>query len=208
MKVHRYVLPLVLIASLLGSVLVAQATGYWSTSGRTTVLLDESGVADPEGIKGWMTLADVSRIYGIPEAELRSRLGLPADLPADTALKDIEAIVSGFEVSAVRDAVAAYRAGLSGAAPDAQATSATPAQPTATPSQTPASSVPSTEEIKGNSTLAGVASMYSIPVERIVAEAGLPADVDVNAALKDIAAKYAIEVLNIREAVERILAGQ
>ncbi len=208
MKVHRYVLPLVLIASLLGSVFVAKATGYWSTSGRMTVFADESGTADPEGIKGWMTLADVSKIYGIPEAELRSRLDLPADLPADTALKDIEAIVSGFEVSAVRDAVAAYRAGLSGGAPDGQATSATPAQATAIPSETPVSSVASAGEITGKNTLAEVARMYGIPVERIVAEAGLPADVDVNAPLKDIVAKYAIEVLNIREAVARILAGQ
>ncbi len=208
MKVHRYVLPLVLIASLLGSVLVAKATGYWSTSGRTKVALDASGVADPEGIKGWMTLADVSEIYGIPEAELWSRLNLPADLPADTALKDIEALVGGFEVSAVRDAVAAYRAELSGGAPEPQGTATAPEQPTQAPSETPASGSLSTEEIKGKNTLAEVASMYGIPVEQIIAEAGLPADVDVKAPLKDIAAKYGIEILNIREAVERILAGR
>lgn len=208
MKVHRYVLPFVLIASLFGSVVVAKAVGYWSTSGRTTVVLDESGVADPEGIKGWMTLADVSEIYGIPEAELRSRLGLPADLPASTALKDIEAIVSGFEVSAVRDAVTAYRAELSGATPEPQATAVAPAEPTETPSETPASTASSTEEIKGKNTLAEVASMYGIPVERLVAEAGLPADVDIKAPLRDIVAKYNIEILNIREAVDRILAGR
>ncbi|MDH7490330.1 MAG: hypothetical protein QHH80_12595 [Anaerolineae bacterium] len=207
MKVHRYLLPLVLIASLLGSVLIAKATGYWSTSGRAKITRDVSGVADPEDIKGWMTLADVSEIYGIPEAELRSRLNLPADLPADTALKDIEALVSGFEVSAVRDAVAAYRAGLSGVAPEPQPTAA-PEQPTETASGTPVSGALSTDEIKGKNTLAEVASMYGIPVEQIVAEAGLPADVDVKAPLKDIAAKYGIEILNIREAVERILAGR
>lgn len=203
MKVHRYVLPLVLIASLLGSVFAAKAVGYWSTSGRTVTLLDKSGVAAPEGIKGWMTLADIVETYGIPEAELWSRLGLPADLPANTALKDVEAIVSGFEVSAVRDAVTAYRAERSGAIPEPQATTAAPAQPTGTPSDSL-----SAQEVRGKNTLAEVARMYGIPVERIVAEVGLPADVDVQAPLKDIAAQYGIEILNIREAAERIVAGQ
>lgn len=204
MRVHRYVLPFVLIVVLLGSVFVAKAVGYWSTSGKAAILLGGSGQADPKDVKGWMTLAQVSEIYGIPEAELRARLNLPADLPSATALKDIEAVVSGFEVSAVRDVIAAYRAELVGETPQ----SATPAEPTATPSGATESGLPSTEDIKGKTTLAEVAAMYGIPAEQIVAEAGLPADVDINAQLKDIAAKYGVEILNIREAVERILAGR
>ncbi len=202
MKVHRYVLPLVLVASLLGSVLIAKAAGYWSTSGKTAVLLDASGQADPEGIKGWMTLADVAATYQVPEAELRGRLGLPADLPMDTALKDIEAIVSGFEVSAVRDVVTAYRAELAGATPTATVPAPTSDVPEATPALQP------TAEIKGKDTLEDVARIYGISVEEIVAAAGLPADVDVHAPLKDIADKYGVEILAIREAVDAILAGR
>lgn len=203
MRVHRYVLPLVLIASLLGSVLVAKATGYWSTSGKTAVLLDESGLADPQSIKGWMTLADVAETFHVPESELRARLGLPADLPMDTALKDIEAIVSGFEVSAVRDVVAAYRSEPAGATP-----SPADGSPEATPIGTPETILPSTEGIKGKETLADVAATYGVPVDEIVAAAGLPADVDIHAALKDIANKYGVEILTIREAVSSVLAGR
>jgi hypothetical protein len=117
MRVHRYVLPLVLIAVLLGSVQIGKAVDYWSTSGRAVILLDSLGYTDPAGIKGWMTLAEVSEIYGIPLAELRARLNLPADLPADTPLKDLERTGAGFETSAVRDVVAAYRAANPESAP-------------------------------------------------------------------------------------------
>jgi hypothetical protein len=217
MKVHRYVLPFVLIAVLLGSTLVGKAIGYWSTSGKTAVMVDETGAADPEGIKGWMTLAQVSETYGIPKEELWARLNLPADLPADTALKDLEALIDGFETSAVRDAVVAYRAENPGSAPLVSEITP-PAKPagegeaTPTPSgeaqATPVGGLPSTSEIKGKNTLSDVAAMYGIPVERIIAEAGLPVDVDTKATLQTIASKYGIEVLNIRQAVDRILAAR
>jgi hypothetical protein len=217
MKVHRYVLPVVLIGVLLGSVLIAKAMGYWSTSGKTMVLVDASGQADPEGIKGWMTLTEVSEIYGVPAAELRARLNLSADLPEETVLKDLEKLVEGFETSAVRDAVTDYRSENPGSAPLASEITP-PAKPSgegeATPTPAPSadestpSELPSTEEIKGKNTLAEVADMYDIPVERLVAEADLPADVDTKAQLKDIASQYGIEVLNIREAVGRILGTQ
>jgi len=219
MKVHRYVLPLVLIAVLLGSTLVGKAIGYWSTSGQSAIMVDETGAADPEGIKGWMTLAQVSETYGIPKEELWARLNLPADLPVETALKDVEALIEGFETSAVRDAVVAYRAENPGSAP--LASEITPpakpagegeATPTPAPSgetqATPVGGLPSTAEIKGKNTLADVAAMYGIPVERIIAEAGLPADVDTKATLQTVVSKYGIEVLNIREAVDRILAAK
>ncbi|MBC7259680.1 MAG: hypothetical protein H5T65_10570 [Chloroflexi bacterium] len=217
MRVHRYVLPFVFIAVLLGSVQVAKVAGYWSTSGKTVVRVDASGQADPADIKGWMTLAQVSELYGIPKEELWARLNLPADLPADTALKDVEKLVPDFETSAVRDAVAAYRAEQPDSAP-LPSENAPVAKPSgegeATPTPVPpdaegtSAAVPSTEEIKGKNTLAEIADMYGIPVERLVAESGLPADVDTKTQLKDITSQYGIELLAIREAVDRILAAR
>jgi len=107
-RVNKYVLPILAVVALLGSVLVAQAAGVWQTSGRNQVILDESGQADPAGIKGSMTLATVSETYGVPLDTLYTMIGAAPDLPADTQLKELEGLVPDFEVSAVREGVAAY----------------------------------------------------------------------------------------------------
>ncbi len=105
---HRYVVPVVVIAVLLGTSNLAQVMGYWSTTGKDQIMVDESGKADPTGIKGWMTLAQVSETYGVPLAPLYERLAIPAEQDPQTALKDLEAVVPGFEVELVRETVAKY----------------------------------------------------------------------------------------------------
>ena len=65
-RVNRFLMPFLVVLALLGSVWVAKAAGLWQTSGRGQVLLDASGQPDPAGIKGWMTLADLSETYGVP----------------------------------------------------------------------------------------------------------------------------------------------
>lgn len=37
-----------------------------------------SGEIQVETLRGWMTLAYIERVYGVPQAELRQALGLPA----------------------------------------------------------------------------------------------------------------------------------
>jgi len=107
-RVNKYVMPVLAVVALLGSVLVAQAAGVWRTSGRGEVMLDESGQADPAGIKGWMTLATVSESYGVPLDALYTMIGASPDLPADTEMKELEWLLPGMSVSTVRAGVAAY----------------------------------------------------------------------------------------------------
>ena len=107
-RVNKYMLPVLAVAALLGSVLVAQAAGVWQTSGRGEVILDEGGQADPAGIKGWMTLATVSETYGVPLETLYTMIGASPDLPADTEMKELEGLLPGMSVSTVRAGVAAY----------------------------------------------------------------------------------------------------
>ena len=45
---------------------------------------------NPDEIKGWMTLADVSKAYNVPVAEMLAAFELPADTPETTAIKDLE----------------------------------------------------------------------------------------------------------------------
>jgi hypothetical protein len=112
LRVNRYFLPILAVLALLGSVWVAQAAGLWQTSGRGEVLLDQSGQPDPQGIKGWMTLDDISSTYGVPLPDLYLLIGASDDVPPETALKDLEKLVPDMEVSSVRAGVAAYLTGL------------------------------------------------------------------------------------------------
>lgn len=107
-RVNKYAMPVLAVVALLGSVLIAQAAGVWKTSGRGEVMLDESGQADPAGIKGWMTLATVSETYGVPLDALYTMIGAGPDLPADTEMKELEGLLPDTSVSTVRAGVAAY----------------------------------------------------------------------------------------------------
>lgn len=107
-RVNKYVMPLLVVVTLLGSVAIAKAAGAWKTSGRGQVVVDESGQPDPAGIKGWMTLEGVSETYGIPMDALYTLIGAGPEVPADTEMKMLEGFLPGFGVSAVRAGVAAY----------------------------------------------------------------------------------------------------
>ena len=205
-RINKLLMPVLAVLALLGSVWIAKAAGAWQTSGRGQVMLDESGQPDPEGIKGWMTLAGVSDSYGVPLDALYTMIGAAPDLPADTQLKELEGLVSGFEVSAVRGGVAAYLGGSwtpaegpylgSEGEGEVAAPTATP-QPEGTGSRLPAS------EIKGGMTLQEVTQECQVPLDYLLTELGLPVDVDTGQALRDVAESHDIEVTAVRGAVQR-----
>ena len=105
MKVHKYVMPILVIVTLLGTVQLAKALGYWSTTSKGSIIVDEAGQSDPAGIKGWMTLTDISESYNIPSEKLYEAIGLPSDQDPETELKELEDIVPDFEVELAREAV-------------------------------------------------------------------------------------------------------
>ena len=230
-RINKYVLPILAVLALQGSVWIAKAAGVWQTSGRGSVLLDESGQADPEGIKGWMTLADVSETYGVPLDTLYIMIGAGPDLPADTEMKELEGLLPGMSVSTVRAGVAAYLDG-SWTPADGPYGGGQPAEPEPAPTPTPAPTtvplhtpqgsgqgtgagtgegfvLPSdgsrlpASEIKGRMTLQEVVDYCQVPLDYLIAELGLPAGVDTGLALRDLAGSYTVEVLAVRDAVQR-----
>ncbi len=106
MRVHRIFMPAIVILTLLSIVGAAQATGQWIVSGRAVI--DPSNMTTSADIKGWMTLQQVADGFGLMPSQLIEIIGLPATISPDTALKDLEAIVPGFEVSTVREQMAIY----------------------------------------------------------------------------------------------------
>jgi hypothetical protein len=232
-RVNKFLMPVLVVLTLLGSVWVAKAAGLWQTSGRGQVLLDDSGQPDPAGIKGWMTLDDLSETYGAPLEDLYVMIGAGPDLPSGTALKELEAVVPGFEVSAVRAGVAAYLDGSwassDGPLPEPEVT-VTP-QPEALPTTSedhvpqgpgagsgagsggeivlPADGSPwPGSEIRGRMTLQEVVDLCQVPLEVLAAELGLPEDIDAQLRMRDLADQMGIEVLTVREVVDRYQANR
>jgi hypothetical protein len=100
MRVNRFLMPIIVIAVLLGTTFIAQTAGWWSTSGRDAIDLESMAAAD---VKGWMTLQQVMEGMKISKEELYAAGGVPLDVPPGTALKGLEGSVPDFEISTLRD---------------------------------------------------------------------------------------------------------
>jgi hypothetical protein len=223
---NKFLMPILVLAALLGSYLVAQATGFWAVSGKA--MLDLENLTSSADIRGWMTLEQVIQGFGIPQAELYAALAIPAGLPASTALKDLEGIVAGFEVTKVREAVDAFLSGapLPPAQAPAEAPQATPTpapvltpQPTAHlpqgsgtgegdgagPTPLPAGQILPASEIKGRHTLNDIAGQCQVDLAELLANLDLPASTNPNIAIKDLVSQGAIsEIQIVRDAVAKL----
>jgi hypothetical protein len=215
MKMSKYLLPLLVIVALLGSVWIAKAAGLWSTSGRGSVLLDESGQPDPYGIKGWMTLADVSETYGVPLDTLFALIDVPEGTSPDTAMKELESLIPGFSMDVVRTAIADYLAGEHAAPPDVppadvvtpehtpqgQGPGGEPGADHATPTALPPGEILPADEIKGRMTLREVSEQCAVPLDYLYEQMGLPGDADPDQPLRSLKDVYGFEISALREVV-------
>ena len=92
MKVNPFVYGIIILAVFFGVLGGAKAAGVWSVSAKVTSTGER---AAPTGqsvdeIKGWMTLAEVTKAYNVSLADVITEFGLPADTPETAALKDLE----------------------------------------------------------------------------------------------------------------------
>lgn len=92
MRINPFVFGVLALAIFMGTILTAQANGFWSISGKATAS-GEKIVAtgtNPDEIKGWMTLGEISQAYGVTMGELASKFGIPADTQPTTQVKELE----------------------------------------------------------------------------------------------------------------------
>lgn len=210
MRINPFFMPALTLTLMFGTVFGAQAFGLWSTSGRDTTALE---ALTPAGVKGWMTLRQVSDGIPIAPADLYRLMDIPADVPPDTALKDLEGIVPGFEVSTLRTRLDEWLAGpASSSAPPEATVTPEPLRPTATKTPEavaltathgPQPSVDGTSgsgagtgpgqtqiaacTIRGRMSLAEVSAECSITPEALLAALDLPADTALETIVKDLA---------------------
>ena len=125
-RVPTVVIPLLAVVLGGGVVVAAQATGHWATTGRDAVATSGGGgggggggaaspgsgaggdtstrPASPDDVKGWMTLQQVvdARFPGVTEAGLRAEFGIPTSVTLDTPLKELDGVITGFDVATLR----------------------------------------------------------------------------------------------------------
>jgi hypothetical protein len=210
MRVNKYLIPVLVAIALLGSVGVAQATGAWEGSGKQEI--SSGGLVGSDEVRGWMTLQQIADGFGLGIEELYALLGLPTDLPPESALKELEGLIPDFETSSVRELLAVYLGEAGAVAPAETPVVATPAAtPTAAipvtpeviamehagPTPLPAGAVLAASELKGRHTLLEIAEQCQVPLEALLAALKLPADFNANAAIKDLAAAGTIESVEV-----------
>ena len=224
MRINRFFMPIIVIVALLGTTLIAQAAGFWSTSGKDSTDLENMSAAD---IKGWMTLQQEMDGLKISKEELYSVGGIPLDIPAEKALKDLEGVVPDFEISTLRDKLAAPANLIEPLAPIEPTPVPTP---TATPvhTQPPTGAITGThsgdgtgigptplppgqvlpaDQIKGRMTLREVADQCAVPFDQLLAALNLPLDTDANVAIKDLISQGTLsEVTMVKDAVAKLQA--
>lgn len=194
MRVNPFWMPLLVIVTLLGFVGVAQAAGVWSTSGRTSVDYENM---TPDDIKGWMTLQQVMDGLKISQRDLYAIGNIPSDVPPETALKDLEAVVPDFEISTLRETLneklngepSADNAPPESTPPPTAFVTATPqAQATvhAAPTPLPEGQILPADQIKGRMTLQEVSDQCDVPLDKLFAALNLDAGTNPNTALKDL----------------------
>jgi polyferredoxin len=70
-----------LVIGLFALIGVSQVAGKWQTKPAMVSFTDASGKPEPENIRGWMSLQEISAGYGIPLPVLYDRAGLPDRVP-------------------------------------------------------------------------------------------------------------------------------
>jgi hypothetical protein len=92
MRVNPFVFGIIILAVFFGVLGGAKAAGVWSVSAKVTATGERvapTGQSVDE-IKGWMTLADITKAYNVTLTDVIAEFDLPADTPETAQLKSLE----------------------------------------------------------------------------------------------------------------------
>lgn len=186
-----------------GSVEIAKLAGIWKTgyTSATEALTGDSGVKNPELIRGSMTLAVVSKEFGIPAEAFIKHFNLPEATNPEMMLKEIAAannLATETFVEGVREFIMEEQ-GKHGATPSDKPTepAATVATPQATAVPQESAATPAAADIRGHTTM-GELLGFGITKERFKEITGVEMPDDSAMTLKDFAGANGLD----REAIK------
>ncbi len=203
----RWLIPITWILVIFATIGVTQAAGWWSASGREEVV---SGTLTVDDVKGWMTIQQAADGLGIPVGVIIEAIGDPTGtVQPSTAFKEVEAVVPDFSLDDFREVL---RVLLASSAPTSASPTPTPTASAPAPSVTTSPPTPqpthtstSTNSVTGQQTLRQVAADNRIDLATLIAEAGLPADVNPDVALRTLRDTVpGFEMQQVRDAVDRL----
>ena len=92
MRLNPFVFGVVALVIFMGTIFTAQATGNWSISGKVTAEGEKIAATgtNPDEIKGWMTLEEINKAYGLTMEDLTKQFKLPADTDPKKQVKEFE----------------------------------------------------------------------------------------------------------------------
>jgi ferredoxin len=197
-----------LVAGLFLLVGASQMAGKWQTKPAMVSFTNAKGKPEPENIRGWMHLKEISEGFGVPLADLYRGTGLPASVPPTTRLNNIAKDYNlKFEPDKVREIVRAHLDGKPIVPPAAEKSpaAAAPAKPKAKepgkkqdPQQHGSGEEP---EVKGFMTLNEVAMKTGVPKDYLLKTLGLPATIDGRKPVREWMHEHGKTVQDLREAV-------
>lgn len=105
MKIDLKIYPILLLFAFFMLILGSQVTGHWQSTPTEVKVLDPKGEFDPMSIKGYMTFQQVADDTGIPIEYLIKESGLPPDVDANKAFRELGPIYGiDFHAQSVREA--------------------------------------------------------------------------------------------------------
>jgi hypothetical protein len=92
MRLNPVAYGIIVITVFMGTILVSQMAGFWSTSGKVTASGErvQPGGTNVDEIKGWMTIGEIVDAYDVPLDEVLRAFDLPADTPPGQQIKELE----------------------------------------------------------------------------------------------------------------------
>ncbi len=187
-----------LVAGLFLLIGSSQLAGKWQTKPALASFTDRTGKLDPENIRGWMTLAEISTGYGVPVERLYAEAGIPNRVRPSSRLNTVAKTYNiKFEPDKVRDIV---RRHLEGRPADPN-----PAQAQVIKQEHDAAEEP---EVKGFMTLNEIAVKTGVPKDHLLRALGLPATIDGRTPIREWTHEHGKSIGDLREAVTRYRAGK
>jgi ferredoxin len=191
------------LAIYIGAALIGQGLGMLRFSARTLQEQASTGALKVEDIKGSSTYAAVAQSFGIELERLYREVGVDQrKVPPESMLKDTGKLagIEGFEADAVRIAVARIL-GIPYAGESGEAAGAKPAAIEAE-GALPALAVPADFALEGTMSVADIAKALRVKPEAVIAKLGLPADIPVDRALRDMKDEYGYSMPELKAKIK------
>jgi hypothetical protein len=187
-RIPQPVYATVLVAGLFLVVGATKVAGYWQTKEAMVSLRNGGGQLEPEQIRGWMTLRDISTGYGVPLPELYRRSRLPERVGADTRLNMIARTYKvEFEPDEMRGVVKSFLQKKE---------------------ESPKQHKSGGEEIRGTMTLNEVALKTGVPKDYILKALGSLKGADPHVPIRDWIHSAGKTMQDVRDAVEAYKKGK